>query len=683
MSPVAAYERFYANTFYDAKGAPVIPHGHTINARFEELKGLILEAAGASEDPQMKAAAKLVEQKESLPSVHTSEAKASAIVGFQDWYGLQPEDQYSEREAIEVYELHLKESNQGTESLPAAKEVVAKSISVTDQVRAINYLQGQLARQPADSDKLFGWFAPSLAQSFKEKGVLELRQLTGYISTHGRFWHKSIKGLGSGRAERIVGWLDDHAETLKTIVTRAEKNWHPALPLERDIQPLEQVSTMVTLVYQSNDGVASPENSGLTLRTGFAPFELITVPRLLDGRNGMFRCSAPNAWGAKDDMDAVRVWLKTYLVAGKARTFDAYRREAERFLGWLYYVRNCALSSVSLSHALGYQAFLMQIDAKYISTARVTRGDVRWRPFRGQLTKGSQNYALGVLNQMFGALHTAGYLTVNPFADVKAHPDAKAALVFDATRSLGSDDLLLVRSALDTLPGLTSTKLEDQALARRTRLILHILLTTGMRRQELATTRLSSVVRAVMPGAAELVFKVIGKGTKERRIPVSAKLLEMVNEHHADWRELHQAHASRLGAFNADPPLVAVLEAPLRSETRYVTDDTVLAHDNAALSSAGIYQTLKTFFRQVSKSQPDPFVKARILNVSTHWMRHTFAHEVLEKAPPRTALVLTQELLGHASIATTANYLKQNDKAKVDTMKLVDPLAMNQMSSTG
>jgi site-specific recombinase XerD len=685
MTPQAAYKQFYANTNYDAKGVAVVPHGNTINARLEELKRLILKDAGASADPKVKAAADLLQRgAESEPSVHTPETTAAAAIAFQDWYGLQPEDQYSEAEAIEAYELFVAESHQGIDNLPAVKSVVARSIGIAEQLNAINYLQGQLARLPIDSDKVSGHFAPSLAKSFKDKGVLDLRQMAGYISSQGRFWHRTIKGLGPGRARRIVGWLEDHSQSLTTPITRVQKNWFPSPALERDIQPLQEVDTVLTLVYQSGDGVATPDSSGLVLRPGFAPFELLAVPRQLDGRPGLFRCSAPNVWGAKHDLDAVRIWLTSYLVAGRVRTFEAYRREAERFLGWLYYVKECALSSVSLSCAMEYQSFLGFIEAQYISTARVTRGDPRWRPFRGQLSKGSQNYALGVITQMFTALHKAGYLTANAFLEVKPHLDAKAAIVLDTSHSLGEAELLLVKNALEnlpalapTVPGKTPPTSEEKALARRTRLILHLLLTTGMRREELATTRLSHVDRAVMTGPEESVLQIIGKGTKPRRIPISKRLLDMVQEHHHDWRELHLENQKRLDAFNIDPPLVAALEAPIRSARRNITDETILKNDNAGLSAGGIYRTLKSFFRSLAKSQTDAATRARILRVSTHWMRHTFALEVVEKADPRIALVLAQELLGHSSVSTTAIYLKQSEKAKVETMRLVNPLQLD------
>lgn len=678
MTPAESYKRFYANLHFDAEGNPVVPHGHTINAKFEGLKNRILKAAGLSPDPSART---LSADALTAPTAAESQAeeatRVKAIISFEEWYETIDPDLYRQNELAERYEEHLKELAGGSEPLPADTAVIQKYVSVGEKVRAINALQSLLAREPDDGDPISGWLGATIAAKLQSQGLVTLSQLSAHISKHGRFWHRTIKGLGPGRAGRIVSWIESHP-TLSTPITRVASNWHPAPPLQTGIKALERASKVLTLVMQP-DGVSSPDKSTLTLQEGFAPFELISVPSQFDGRNGLFRPHVPNLWGAKDDFHAVQIWLNTYQVAGRDRTVDAYRREVERFLGWLYYERKTALSSVSLSEALAYQSFLGYIPAKNISTKRVAREDPRWAPFRGQLSKRSQNYALKVLKILFSSLMKASYVTGNPFADVKPGPDPGGDKAFDATRSLNSNDLVMVRDALEELPGLQSDNLGERAKAKRTRLILHLLLTTGMRREELSTTTMSQLTNALVNGSSDqMMFKLIGKGQKERRVPVSKKLLNMIKDHHDDWKLLHSDQADRLARFEADPPLVAALESPVRSDTREITNDTVLKNDNSALSAAGIYQTLKSFFRALAKKQQDPIARARISRVSTHWMRHTFAHEVLRTADSRFALKLAQELLGHASINTTSGYIDQDDSAKVNAVKLVDPLSFNE-----
>ena len=55
---------------------------------------------------------------------------------------------------------------------------------------------------------------------------------------------------------------------------------------------------------------------------------------------------------------------------------------------------------------------------------------------------------------------------------------------------------------------------------------------------------------------------------------------------------------------------------------------------------------------------------------SLHWMRHTFAHQVL--AATSNDLAVTQQLLGHSSIAVTSVYVKANMQQRIDAVKKVN-----------
>ena len=135
------------------------------------------------------------------------------------------------------------------------------------------------------------------------------------------------------------------------------------------------------------------------------------------------------------------------------------------------------------------------------------------------------------------------------------------------------------------------------------------------------------------------------------------------------------------------------------------------ASQSHALGLQGIYRTFKAFFRAeanrelrratAARSAVDRLQKKagsmaqaeryaalaleakrldheramwqRRARISTHWLRHTFAKEVLRTNPSDTGLKLAQQLLGHASITTTAVYTKQDDTAKVKAARLVFP----------
>ena len=81
------------------------------------------------------------------------------------------------------------------------------------------------------------------------------------------------------------------------------------------------------------------------------------------------------------------------------------------------------------------------------------------------------------------------------------------------------------------------------------------------------------------------------------------------------------------------------------------------------MSSARIYGLLKGFFKECAK-QAGP-KNSDFLAASTHWLRHTFAHDTLAANEGHAdVLPVTQTLLGHASISTTMIYVKADVSAR-------------------
>lgn len=672
MSPRASFLQFYANRYFDVDGVPIIPHGLEINHRAAQLEQQILQAGLASASPDTRSAA-LALQAPLPEDAATENAKVHAHMDYTVWLESLPEDMYGENELQDRYKDYLE--SEGGQSSPAQTNVITRAKAIEAKVKAINRLQTLLAAAPQPYNPVELWLAKPLSKALKALNVTTMGEFTAHIAQQGRHWHRKIKGLGPGRAFRVESWLDDHAQSLGAI-DRTGQQWAPAAPIHTDLKPLQQVANVVELEYELDTGIATPRAGQLQRRFGIVPLEMLMVPTELDGHNGLFRTTTPNHLGARNDLQALLRWLNSYLAAGKIRTLEAYRREAERFYLWCLLEAQCPLSSVGLSHAQRYQVFLRNIPEQYTSTARVSREDPRWRPWRGQLTSKSRNYAIGVVSQLYTSLHRNAYVTGNPFNDVKPEGEGEKRHAMDTTRTLHAGDLELVRQKLASLPGLESKDLLHAALARRSRLILHLALTTGLRLAEMASTNLSGLRPAIVDGSEtdEWMITVMGKGSKPRDVPLSNQVLAYIHEHHADWELLMPTAVARLREFKKAPPLIAALQAPVGAKAREITDETVLAHDNAALSRAGLALTLKTFFRQLAREVKSPKQSERIAKFSTHWLRHTFAHEVLRANPGDEGLKLAQQLLGHASIATTGEYVKQDESAKVRAVRKINPL---------
>lgn len=236
----------------------------------------------------------------------------------------------------------------------------------------------------------------------------------------------------------------------------------------------------------------------------------------------------------------------------------------------------------------------------------------------------------------------------------------------------------------------------------------------------MANASLNDMRRAIVDGVEqpdEWLLAVTGKGKKKRYVPVSGAIYDLIMAHHADVKnEIAKASSSdtRLAMFNARPPLICALQAPVGHTSARIDEGAPMANDNLALGRVGLYKTLKSFFKSnadkgaksVKKQiteidrlkrkgknglpvkemmaldlsekalQRELSVWDRRTKISTHWLRHTFAKAILAANPDDSGLKLTQQLLGHASINTTQIYIKQDESSKIKAVRRINPLGL-------
>ena len=103
-------------------------------------------------------------------------------------------------------------------------------------------------------------------------------------------------------------------------------------------------------------------------------------------------------------------------------TRRAYPREAERLLPWAIVVKGKPLSSLNTTDCAEYDQFLRdpQPAARWIGRGRVERFGLGWRPFVGPLSERCRDTARRTLNAMGAWLVGQQYLRVNPFAGLPA-----------------------------------------------------------------------------------------------------------------------------------------------------------------------------------------------------------------------------------------------------------------------
>lgn len=148
----------------------------------------------------------------------------------------------------------------------------------------------------------------------------------------------------------------------------------------------------------------------------------------------------------------------------------------------------------------------------------------------------------------------------------------------------------------------------------RDHLIIELLYSTGMRRQELIDLDLASI------DFEQNQLKVLGKRNKERILPLLNSTLLLIDRYVKERALLS-----------------------LDTDKLFVTQNGKKIYPNL------VYRTVNSYFKKVSTKQ----------KLSPHLLRHAFATHLLEKGAEITAI---KDLLGHSSLASTEVYTHSNFK---------------------
>ena len=137
----------------------------------------------------------------------------------------------------------------------------------------------------------------------------------------------------------------------------------------------------------------------------------------------------------------------------------------------------------------------------------------------------------------------------------------------------------------------------------------------------------------------------IGKRGKLREVPVPGELVEALRQALA----VHGQLPRPTDRLNADVPVLARYGGAGEGDplSKVLT-----------VAAGGLYKDLKEFFAACADEleQEDPAGAARLRKASTHWLRHTHAPHAVNGRPWMPVQVM-QANLGHASLATTSNYV--------------------------
>ena len=280
-------------------------------------------------------------------------------------------------------------------------------------------------------------------------------------------------------------------------------------------------------------------------------------------------------------------------------------QEAEDYLASLYYERNLSDNTIK-SYRTDLGTFERWLDQGIVNSSRqdITRY-LAHGIAEGRATTTRMRF-LSCARGFFKHAMRKGLVTENPISEVES---PKQARHLPARLSEAEVDALLNAPN----PDASSVEFRDCVM-------LHVLYATGLRVSELVALRLEDV--NLMNGS----IRVIGKGNKERLIPLSLEAVE--------WIEIYVS--------NARPAIL--------SKRR--TDALFPSTRGKAMTRQTFWHAIKRYAARANIHRP----------LSPHTLRHAFATHLINHG---AQLRVVQEFLGHASLNTTQIYTHvANDRKK-------------------
>jgi integrase len=480
------------------------------------------------------------------------------------------------------------------------------------------------ASAPQRMQRVSQWFRPKTARSLREEGVVTLGDLVELIERRGAGWWRSIPRIGAGRAQAILAWLGQFPEQLGEI--RLEGS-HPPAAATFDLLP-----------------VLDPRVRRV------APLGTFQLPPWLSGADGANRAPMFCFIGARNDLEAVQAYLLRY--EGQVHTQRAYGKELERFVLWCALVAGKPLSSLLVDDCEAYKSFLRAPFPEFRG-ARAPRSSKRWRPFAEEpMTAASQRQAILVLRAAFDWLVKVRYLGGNPWVAIKDPVVVRHADEMQIDRALTEDAWTTVVDVLRLRGDVLDNHQDRAALAA-----VLLMGDSGLRRTEAASATRDNV-RPGKHAAGVWMLKVIGKRSKERRVPVSPRTIAALR---AYWRDRGLDFDGE-GATNHLLGPVVVPNTPA-AIARHAEGSSNGYRANSLYDLVAV--ALRRVRDHASALTPEdapllsPDDLAQLAETSPHAFRHTFGTLSVEKGMP---LDVTQEILGHASASTTKIYVRAKEK---------------------
>ena len=361
---------------------------------------------------------------------------------------------------------------------------------------------------------------------------------------------------------------------------------------------------------------------------------------------------------AHNDVDVISTWLSEY--DDSKRTQRAYKKEIERFHGWLAVMQHKGLASVALEDLKAYDGFMLAPHPDWCGDRYNRRQSSDWRPFEGPLSERSCAHARVILGGFFAWLVEVGYLVRNPFVVGRRHrrkQDHKVrADVKSKSNYLSLPTFRKLAHAIEQhVESVDPSERWKRAEVERQLFVVRFLANTGLRRDELARAQMSHIRRKehALTGVPHWTLDVVeGKGKKPRTIALNEGALSAL-------RRYRQALGASETFSGNESPLLLPVWGERGTRRRFLKDQIVYEDVQAAIETARRYI-----------EPTDPELANALSEVTPHWFRHTCA-TILDQLGVKPKLIQLQ--LGHASLDTTMGiYTATEEKELAEALAALD-----------
>lgn len=473
------------------------------------------------------------------------------------------------------------------------KQIRAGGLFTDRALKIIFELAQAKVSEPKATDVLGVWFRPRTAHALSYTAQETVGALLAYINRHGPGWWRPIPRLGAVRAKAVLAFL----------------NRHPGL------------------------GALSAEITGTGSGTDLAlSNEVIRLPlsaaAMSEGANrGKEFCLI----AARNDFEAAEAFLE--MARDTPTTFESYSKEIGRFLLWTSQTIQKPIGALLGEDIQQFKAFLANPPSHWIGP-KVARSSPRWRPFTGPLNPSSQRYAWYTSRRFLAWLVSVRYLSANPFEAGKAPIDNRLKPQYpDKALSPSHWPALVLASEAKAA---TSQKPHHRLMHAALLLVGD----SGLRRREAAGAERQNLQRI---HDSHWMLSVLGKGNKWRDVVVSERTVVALQAH---WKD-------RALDFSRCPEGTPLLSPVIRIGTAA----SMKRPPEAGYLPIDLGRALGRYCRQIAQdpeSELDVEGRNRILQATTHTLRHTFATHAIQKGVP---VDVVQMMLGHANLSTTSVYI--------------------------